>query len=87
MSTRNILNTTYKVQTDILQSESGINIEDGTIHVIDGKLKVHLGGEIKEIIIVPAPPAEGLFYLQSEDGDLTWETISGGGGGQGGGQG
>ena len=44
-----ILNTSYKVQVDLLESESNINIENGTLHVIDNKLKVHLNDEIKTI--------------------------------------
>ena len=46
-----ILNTSYKVQVDLLESESNINIENGTLHVIDNKLKVHLNDEIKTITI------------------------------------
>lgn len=46
-----ILNTSYKVQADLLESESNINIENGTLHVIDNKLKVHLNDEIKTIQI------------------------------------
>lgn len=46
-----ILNTSYKVQVDLLESESNINIENGTLHVIDNKLKVHLNDEIKTIAI------------------------------------
>ena len=46
-----ILNTSYKVQVDLLESESNINIENGTLHVIDNKLKVHLNDEIKNITI------------------------------------
>lgn len=45
----NVLNTAYKVVADVIESEENINIEQGTIHVIDDKLKVHLDGEIKEV--------------------------------------
>jgi hypothetical protein len=44
-----ILNTAYNVQTDILESESNISIENGTLHVYNDKLKVHLQNEIREI--------------------------------------
>ena len=45
----NVLNTAYKVVADVIESEENINIEQGTLHVIDDKLKVHLEGEIKEV--------------------------------------
>lgn len=45
----NVLNTAYKVVADVIESEENINIEQGTIHVIDNKLKVHLDGDIKEV--------------------------------------
>ena len=45
----NVLNTAYKVVADVIESEENINIEQGTLHVIDDKLKVHLDGEIKEV--------------------------------------
>lgn len=44
-----ILNTAYNVQTDILESESNISVENGTLHVYNDKLKVHLQNEIREI--------------------------------------
>jgi hypothetical protein len=34
-----ILNTSYKVQTDLLETETGLNIEDGTLVTVNGKLK------------------------------------------------
>ena len=42
-----ILNTAYNVQTDILESESNISVENGTLHVYNDKLKVHLQNTIK----------------------------------------
>ena len=45
----NVLNTAYKVVADVIESEENINIEQGTLHVIDDKLKVHLDGDIKEV--------------------------------------
>jgi hypothetical protein len=45
-----ILNTAYNVQTDILESESNISVENGTLHVYNDKLKVHLQNEIREIV-------------------------------------
>jgi hypothetical protein len=70
---RTINNTAYAVQTDVVSTESGLAIEEGTLHTIGGKLKVHLGGQIKEIVIIPAAPAEGTFYLKSVDGEIEWE--------------
>lgn len=43
------LNTAYKVQTDILETENGINIENGAIYLVDNKLKVHINDNIEEI--------------------------------------
>jgi hypothetical protein len=45
-----ILNTAYNVQTDILESESNISVENGTLHVYNDNLKVHLQNTIKEIV-------------------------------------
>ena len=36
-NTQTINNATWKVQPDVLTSESGIVKENGTIHYIDGK--------------------------------------------------
>jgi hypothetical protein len=48
-NTQTINNATWKVQPDVLASESGIVKENGTIHYIDGKLKYHADGVIKEV--------------------------------------
>jgi hypothetical protein len=48
-NTQTINNATWKVQPDVLASESGIVKENGTIHYIDGKLKYHVDGSIKEV--------------------------------------
>jgi hypothetical protein len=48
-NTQVINNATWKVQPDVLTSESGIVKENGTIHYIDGKLKYHANGVIKEV--------------------------------------
>ena len=48
-NTQTINNATWKVQPDVLASESGIVKENGTIHYIDGKLKYHADGFIKEL--------------------------------------
>jgi len=48
-NTQTINNATWKVQPDVLTSESGIVKENGTIHYIDGKLKYHADGVIKEL--------------------------------------
>ena len=48
-NTQVINNATWKVQPDVLTSESGIVKENGTIHYIDGKLKYHVDGSIKEL--------------------------------------
>lgn len=80
MSTpRNIQNTTYAVKVDVVTTESGLRVEQGTLHVFSDKLKVHLAGEIKEIVLIPAPPAEGQFFLKADDGVISWEPIGEGG--------
>jgi hypothetical protein len=48
-NTQVINNATWKVQPDVLSSETGIVKENGTIHYIDGKLKYHADGSIKEL--------------------------------------
>ena len=48
-NTQVINNATWKVQPDVITSESGIVKENGTIHYIDGKLKYHVDGLIKEV--------------------------------------
>jgi hypothetical protein len=48
-NTQTINNATWKVQPDVLASESGIVKENGTIHYIDGKLKYHADGVIKDV--------------------------------------
>jgi hypothetical protein len=76
-NTQTINNATWKVQPDVLASESGIVKENGTIHYIDGKLKYHVDGSIKElgvgvdygitvldrITAVPGSPTIGDRYL------------------------
>jgi hypothetical protein len=76
-NTQTINNATWKVQPDVLASESGIVKENGTIHYIDGKLKYHVDGSIKElgvgvdygitvldrITAVPVSPTIGDRYL------------------------
>lgn len=44
-----ILNTSYKVTCDVLDSESNKSIEDGTLHIYDGQLRMHIDGEIKSV--------------------------------------
>ena len=48
-TTQTINNATWRVQPDVLTSESGIVKENGTIHYINGKLKYHVDGLIKEV--------------------------------------
>ena len=47
-------NTAYKVQVDVVTTESGLTVEEGTLHVKDSKLKAHLGSAIEEVSIVEA---------------------------------
>lgn len=66
-----ILNTAYNVQTDILESESNISVENGTLHVYNDKLKVHLQNEIREIVTTNTIK-NGSFL------DLTTQTVTSG---------
>lgn len=45
-----VLNTAYEVRCDILESENNVSIENGTLHVYNNKLKVHLDNQIKTIV-------------------------------------
>jgi len=76
-NTQVINNATWKVQPDVLTDETGIVTENGTIHYIDGKLKYHVDGSIKEVGVgqdygitvldkitaVPGSPTVGDRYL------------------------
>jgi hypothetical protein len=48
-NTQTINNATWRVQADVITDETGIVKENGTIHYIDGKLKYHANGVIKEL--------------------------------------
>ena len=50
-NTQTVSNATYKVQADILSSESGIVVENGTIHVYDGDLKFHANGVVNKVAL------------------------------------
>ena len=70
-----ILNTAYNVQTDILESESNISVENGTLHVYNDKLKVHLQNTIKEIVTSDSSTSiakNGSFL------DITTQTVTSG---------
>ena len=76
-NTQTVNNATWKVQPDVITSETGIVKENGTIHYIDGKLKYHANGVIKEVGVgqdygitvldvitsVPSTPTVGDRYL------------------------
>jgi len=49
-----ILNTAYKVQTDLIETETGLNIEDGTLVTVNGKLKFQYNGISNEVFLKPA---------------------------------
>jgi len=48
-NTQTINNATWRVQADVITDETGIVKENGTIHYIDGKLKYHANGVIKDV--------------------------------------
>lgn len=49
-----ILNTAYKVQTDLIETETGLNIEDGTLVTVNGVLKHQYNGQSNEVAYKPA---------------------------------
>lgn len=63
-NTQTVNNATWKVQPDVLSSETGIVKEDGTIHFHNGKLKYHANGVIKEVGVATdyARPVSGVIY-------------------------
>ena len=65
-----ILNTAYNVQTDILESESNISVENGTLHVYNDKLKVHLQNEIREIVTTNTIKNGSFLDLTSQSVDI-----------------
>lgn len=69
------LNTAYKVQADLLESESNIKIENGTLHVFDNKLKVHLNDEIKN---VQTSNYKVFTALLTQSGESSWQDITSG---------
>lgn len=64
------LNTSYKVQVDVLESESGLNIEEGTIISIDNTLKAHLNNE-SVIVYPPQSDKMGLGWARYDDTQYT----------------
>ena len=76
-NSQTIHNATWRVQADVITDETGIVKENGTIHYIDGKLKYHANGSIKEVGVgqdygitvldnitaVPGSPTVGDRYL------------------------
>ena len=75
-NTQTINNATWKVQPDVLSSETGIVKENGTIHYIDGKLKYHSDGVIKEVGVGTdyAIPVSGV--ITSLPGSFAFENIN-----------
>lgn len=87
-NTQTVNNSTWKVQADVITDETGIVKENGTIHYIDGKLKYHANGVIKDVGVatdyaIPVTdviltlPAGGLGtefnkYLYLSGGVVTW---------------
>ena len=64
-NTQVINNATWKVQPDVLTSESGIVKENGTIHYIGGKLKYHADGVVLPLSGVTEYATQVLDYVTS----------------------
>ena len=45
-----MVNTSYNVRCDVLDTENNISVENGSMHIYDNKLKVHLNNEIKTVV-------------------------------------
>ena len=75
-NTQTINNATWKVQPDVITDETGIVKENGTIHYIDGKLKYHANGVIKEVGVGTdyAIPVSGV--ITSLPGSFAFENIN-----------
>lgn len=87
-NTQTINNATWRVQADVITDETGIVKENGTIHYIDGKLKYHANGVIKDVgvgtdyampvtDVIVTLPGGGLGsgfdkYLYLSGGVVTW---------------
>lgn len=72
-TTQTINNATWRVQPDVLTSESGIVKENGTIHYINGKLKYHADGSVIPLGTVTDYATQALSYLDSIAGAIAYE--------------
>lgn len=64
-NTQTVNNSTWKVQPDVLTSETGIVKEDGTIHYYNGKLKYHANGSVIPVGTTTEFATEVLDYVDS----------------------
>lgn len=64
-NTQTVNNATWKVQPDVLTSETGIVKEDGTIHYYNGKLKYHANGSVIPVGTTTEFATEVLDYVDS----------------------
>ncbi len=64
-NTQTINNATWKVQPDVLTSETGIVKENGTIHYYNGKLKYHADGSVVPLGTVTEFATEVLNYVDT----------------------
>ena len=64
-NTQVINNATWRVQPDVITSESGIVKENGTIHYIDGKLKYHADGSVVPLGTVTEFATEVLDFVDT----------------------
>lgn len=64
---RTINNTTYSVVLDNLETESGITIEEGSLHYYNGQLRLHKSGEIVNVIPDSISLGEVVFISSKSD--------------------
>jgi hypothetical protein len=67
-----INNTSYKVQTDLLETETGLAIEDGTLVTLNGCFKHQYNGQSNEVAYKPAY----INYFDFSSGSVTDITTS-----------
>lgn len=70
-NTQTINNATWRVQPDVLTSESGIVKENGTIHYYNGKLKYHADGSVVPLGTVTEFATEVLDFVDTVGTETT----------------
>ena len=64
---RTINDTAYNLRADILSTESGINIEEGSLHYYNGNLRLHRSGSIVPVTSDSLSSGEIVFVSSKDD--------------------